>query len=65
MKDLTKKFIQEIAFIDYGLTGSCGIEFEWFLRGERKKIIDMIEFFDLDRNEIEREAKKLQMQKVG
>lgn len=65
LETLSDKFIKEIAFIDYELTGPCGSEFEWFLRGERKKILDMIEYFNLDRELILSEAKALQMTKVG
>ena len=63
-ESLSNKFIKEIAYIDFQLTGPNGVEFEWFLRGERKKIVDMIEFFNLDRGMIMTEAEMLQMTMV-
>ena len=63
-ESLTNKFIHDIAYIDFELTGESGVEFEWFLRGEKRKIIEMIEFFNLDRGHIMREAEKIQMTMV-
>ena len=62
---LSEEFVRRIAFIDYELTGDCGTEYEWFLRGERKMIMDMIQYFKMDEADILRKAHRLQMTKVG
>ena len=65
MKNLTHKLTMDLAHINYELTGENSPELDMWLRGEKSYIINMINYFDLDKKEIEREAKNLQMQMVG